>query len=226
VKRVALSDADHDLVSDAVAQAERHTDGEIVTMVADRSDSYHDVGLHWAVGVTFLALAVYASFPGFYHDLLLSIVGGWEHELSPRFLLTALLFALILKFLFTRYLLAIWPLRMALTPGRTKTRRVHRRAILLFRAGAESRTRARTAVLIYLSLSEHRAEILADKSIASKVSPDVWGDAMAALVEHVRDGRTGAGMAQAVQQVGAILAEHFPRSEDDTNELPDRLIEL
>jgi putative membrane protein len=115
---------------------------------------------------------------------------------------------------------------MALTPGRTKTRRVHRRAILLFRAGAESRTRARTAVLIYLSLSEHRAEILADKSIASKVSPDVWGDAMAALVEHVRDGRTGAGMAQAVQQVGAILAEHFPRSEDDTNELPDRLIEL
>jgi putative membrane protein len=49
---------------------------------------------------------------------------------------------------------------------------------------------------------------------------------MAALVEHVRDGRTGAGMAQAVQQVGAILAEHFPRSEDDTNELPDRLIEL
>ena len=42
----------------------------------------------------------------------------------------------------------------------------------------------------------------------------------------VRDGRTGDGMAEAVTQIGAVLAEHFPRSAGDTNELPDRLIEL
>jgi putative membrane protein len=29
-----------------------------------------------------------------------------------------------------------------------------------------------------------------------------------------------------VRQVGAVLAEHFPKSHSDTNELPDRLIEL
>ena len=226
MKRASLSDADHDLVTAAVAEAERHTDGEIVTMVADRSDSYHDVGLHYAVGVTFLAMAVYAAFPGFYRGLILHLMGGWEHELSDRTFLTVLLCALIIKFLATRYLLAIWPLRMALTPGRTKTRRVRRRAILLFRAAAESRTRARTAVLIYLSLSEHRAEIVADETIAAKVSGEVWGDAMAGLVDHVREGRTGAGMAQAVREVGAVLAAHFPRSADDSNELPDRLIEL
>ncbi len=226
MKRVTLSEADHDRVTSAVADAERHTDGEIVTMVADRSDSYHDVGLHYAVGVTFLAMGVYAAFPAFYRDLVLHLMGGWEHELSDRVFLTVLLCALIVKFLATRYLLAIWPLRMALTPGRTKTRRVHRRALLLFRAAAESRTRAKTAVLIYLSLSEHRAEILADRTIAAKVSPDVWGDAMAELISHVREGRNGEGMAQAVRQIGIILAEHFPRSEDDRNELPDRLIEL
>lgn len=226
MKRASLSEADHDLVSAAVAQAERHTNGEIVTMVADRSDSYHDVGLHWAVGVTFLAMAAYAAFPDFYRGLILRLSGGWEHELSDRTFLTVLLCALIVKFLATRYLLAIWPLRMALTPGRTKTRRVRRRAILLFRAAAESRTRARTAVLIYLSLSEHRAEIVADESIAARVPGEVWGDAMAGLVTHVREGRTGEGMAQAVREVGALLAAHFPRSDDDGNELPDRLIEL
>jgi putative membrane protein len=33
-------------------------------------------------------------------------------------------------------------------------------------------------------------------------------------------------MAAAVARIGAILAEHFPKTADDRNELPDRLIEL
>jgi putative membrane protein len=49
---------------------------------------------------------------------------------------------------------------------------------------------------------------------------------MAALIAAVKQGRPGDGMAEAVAQIGKVLAEHFPRSEGDTNELPDRLIEL
>ena len=49
---------------------------------------------------------------------------------------------------------------------------------------------------------------------------------MAALIAAVRDGHAGEGMAACVTRIGAVLAEHFPRSEDDVNELPDRLIEL
>ena len=49
---------------------------------------------------------------------------------------------------------------------------------------------------------------------------------MAAMLVHIRAGRVAEGMAAAVEQVGAVLAEHFPRDENDTNELPDRLIEV
>ncbi len=223
---IDFSEADHDLVTNAVAAAERETDGEIVTIVARRSDSYHDVGLHWAIGVTFLALAVYASFPDFYRGLILRLTGGWEHELSERAFLYWLFCALVIKFLATRYLLAIPALRMALTPAATRIRRVRRRAILLFRTAAEARTRARTGVLIYLSLDEHRAEIVADAAINAKVAPEVWGEAMAALIDEMRAGRAAQGMAEAVKRVGVILSQHFPRSSDDSNELPDRLIEL
>src|SRR3546814_7683493 len=76
---------------------------------------------------------------------------------------------LILLFLAVRYLLAIMPLRMALTPKRTKARRVRRRALVYFQVGAERRTMGRTGILIYLSLDEHRAEIVADEAIALKV---------------------------------------------------------
>ena len=138
-----------------------------------------------------------------------------------------ILFVLLaLAFLIVRFALAYKPLRFALTPGTTKARRVRRRAVDFFKVGAERRTTGRTGILLYLSLREHRAEIVADEAIHSKVEPDVWGEAMAALISEVKAGRPGEGMARAVEIIGAVLALHMPRSSDDTNELPDRLIEL
>lgn len=221
-----MNEADHKRVTQAVAAAERATDGEIVTIVARRSDAYHDAGLHWAIGAVFVALSLAAAFPAHFRALCASLLRDWTHELEDWKLLTALLVLLILKFLIIRYALAWTPLRMALTPGSTKARRVRRRALTLFRAVAQGRTRGRTGVLIYLSLDEHRAEIVADAAINEKVTPDVWGDAMAALISAVRDGRAADGMIEAIERVGAILRQHFPHLDDNPNELPDRLIEL
>ncbi|PZU12595.1 MAG: hypothetical protein DI606_08705 [Sphingobium sp.] len=221
-----LTPADRDLVTTAVTAAESRTSGEIVTIVARRSDNYHDVGLSWAAAAVFVALALMAAFPAQLRAILSMLLLDWEHELADWKLLMGLLALLIVKFLFVRYLLAIMPLRMLMTPRATKARRVRRRAILLFRTAAEARTRGRTGVLLYLSLDEHRAELVADSAINAKVAPEVWGEAMAALVTAIRDGRPGEGMAQAVAQIGTVLADHFPREADDINELPDRLIEL
>lgn len=224
--RFEMTDADRCIVAEAVAAAEANTDGEIVAIVARRSDAYHDVGLHWAIASAFLVIAFAAAWPAALEGLYIGLLGGWLHQLSIRFFLTLLLGHTILTFLAVRYLLAIMPLRMALTPGATRTRRVHRRATELFRATAEGRTRGRTGILIYLSLAERRAEIVADQAISSRVDPAMWGDAMAHMLVDVRAHRIGTGMANAIADVGAILAEQLPRREDNPNELPDRLIEL
>jgi putative membrane protein len=224
--QLSLSQADHDLVSAAVAETEALTSGEIVTIVARRSDSYHDVGLIWAVAAVFLTLGWFATFPDHLRDLSAMLLSDWEHEVADWKLLTVLLGDLLLNFLVIRYLLAIPALRMLATPRATKARRVRRRAILLFRSAVEARTHGRTGVLLYLSLDEHRAELVADRAINDKVAPEAWGEAMASLIEAIRDGCPGEGLAAEVRQVGAILATHFPRAQDDINELPDRLIEL
>ena len=41
-----------------------------------------------------------------------------------------------------------------------------------------------------------------------------------------RAGRPADGMVAAIEQVGEVLKQHFPRSAADTNEIPDKLIEL
>lgn len=225
-KRISMSEADHLTVTQAVAAAEEHTDAEIVTIVARRSDAYHDVGLHWSILFMLVVPLLAAAFPADYEGALIWMMGGWEHSLPARTIYLVMFGQMILHFLFMRYLLAIPALRMAVTPGATKSRRVRRRALLLFRTAAEARTRRLTGMLLYLSLDEHRAEIVADEAIASVVPAEVWGEAMAAMIEKVRAGRIAEGMALAIEKAGLILAERCPRSEHNPNELPDRLIEL
>jgi putative membrane protein len=223
---IYLTTDDHKRVSDAVATAEAHTAGEIVTVVADRSDGYSDVAFAWAMLASFTALAFFALFPHIVLGKLEWIAGGWNHEWTDRELLGIATGLAILKFLGV-WLIQLWqPLKFWLVPPPIKTARALARAIDLFKVGAERRTHGRTGILIYLSMREHRAEIVADEAIASKVPPETWGEAMAAMLVHIKDGRVADGMIAAVEKVGAVLAEHFPRAEDDQNELPDRLIEL
>jgi putative membrane protein len=118
------------------------------------------------------------------------------------------------------------PLRLLLTPAATKHRRVRRRALAIFEAAAAGRTSGRTGILIYVSLAERRAEIIGDDAITGVTTPDTWGEAMAALLVEVREGRFGDGIVAAVERIGTVLAEHFPRSAQDSNEIPDKLIEL
>ena len=212
-------------VAAAVHAAEAGTAGEIVTIVADRSDAYHDVGLHFAVLAALFVPLVFAIRPDVMLTLLSGLTSGWgDREASELMLLT---FAVITAvFLIVRYALAYMPLRLRLTPKATRRRRVRRRAIELFKVGTEARTAGRTGILIYLSLGEHMAEIVADEAIHAKVAEAEWGEAMAALIAEVREGRIADGMIAAIGRVGALLAQHLPRADDDVNELPDRLIEL
>ena len=221
-----LAPEDRARIGAAVAAAEATTDGEIVAVVAGQSDAYHDVALHWAVLAMLFVVAVLAAVPGHGATVLDPLSNGWEGGWSGGELLTALLVVLALVFLAVHYLTKGIGVRMALTPGATRTRRVRARAVLLFRTAIEARTATATGVLLYLSLAERRAEIVADRAILSRVDAAEWGEAMAALIDALRDGRAGDGMVAAIERIGLVLARHFPHTGTDPNELPDGLIEL
>lgn len=221
-----LSEADHDKVSAAIVAAEEKSSGEIVAVVTPASDAYHDVALHWAVAAMVLVLAWAAWRPDWLAWWYDKLTFGWHADPTLSELLTFLMILAVLKFTAVLLILKWKRLRLALSPSATKHRRVRRRAIEVFRAAAERRTTGRTGILVYLSMAERRAEIIGDEAITSVTSPETWGEAMTALLVRVRAGQVADGIVAAIEQVGAVLAEHFPRSADDANEIPDKLIEL
>lgn len=221
-----LTEDQHKIVSAAVADAELNTSGEILTVLADRSDGYTDVALLWAAAISFTAMSAFAAFPQPFLDLWDALIGGWSHEWTTGEL-ASMTIALGLIAFVVSWAVQQWdPLRFLLIPAPVKTARCHEQAIKHFKVGAERRTHGRTGVLIYLSMSEHRAEIVADRSIAEKVDAEVWGEAMGDMLAHIKRGHIAEGLAVGVRDVGFVLAQHFPRGDEDENELPDRLIEV
>lgn len=215
---------DHKIVTSAVSEAEKATDGEIVTIVTQESDHYGDVA--WAISglVALTALLVISLFPQWYLGLVDWFSGGWSGVTALPY--WALFIFAALKFFGTRLILIWKPLLFLLIPPPIKNARVRKRAVSLFTVSTDHRTVGRTGILLYLSMREHRAEIVADNAIVEKVETAVWGDAMVALIDLVRAGKPGEGMAEAVKQMGVVLSEHFPKTDNNPNELPDRLIEL
>ena len=77
-------------------------------------------------------------------------------------------------------------------------------------------------MLIFVSLAEHYARIVADEGVAQRVHASEWQAAIDALTMQVRDGHLAAGLIAAIGRCGAVLAEHAP-PDGSANELPDRL---
>jgi putative membrane protein len=132
----------------------------------------------------------------------------------------------LVVFIAAALVLSLPAIRFHIVPRTTKHERAHIEALRQFFAQGLHQTENRTGVLIFASLAERYAEIVADAGINAKVMPQVWDQAIAALIDGMKEGRAGDGFVAAVVQCGAVLAEHFPPGALNRDELPNRLVEI
>ncbi|MFA4924561.1 MAG: TPM domain-containing protein [Ignavibacteriaceae bacterium] len=105
----------------------------------------------------------------------------------------------------------------------------HRRKSLFEHAVSEfkrlgiKKTRDHTGILIFILLKEREFYILADSAIHEKVAENTWELIKDKMESKFREKKFCEGIINAVDEVGTILSEHFPRKTDDTNELPDEV---
>ena len=84
-------------------------------------------------------------------------------------------------------------------------------------------TEHNNGVLVYLLLAEHAIEIVADRGLSNRVPVAQWTAMVQRMGEAFRDGRFEDGLTQALEEVSALLVQHFPLApgESNSNELPD-----
>ena len=201
-----VAQADRERVAQAIQAVEATTAGEIFCVIARHSSEYRLIPLVWATGLALLVPAPLIYF---------TLWPAW-----------ALYVAQLATFILAAIGLSWPPLRFHLVPGRAAHDRAHAEAMRQFFAQGLHHTEERTGVLIFASVAERYAEIVADAGINAKVMPDAWEGAVADLVAGLKEGRAADGFIAAIEQCGAVLAEHFPPGALPRNELPNTLVEI
>ncbi len=198
-----MSAADHDRITAAIGGVEARTTGEIVCVLAEQSS---DAGPLPILLAALAALALPWGLVAF----------------TPLPVLTILSWQLVV-FVALALVLCLPPVRVALVPRRARRAMAFRVATEQFYTRAVSRKRDRCGILIFVSLAEHYARIIADDGISARVPPTHWQAAVDALIAHAKEDRVAEGFIAAIEICGAVLVEHFPRTDDSPNELPDRI---
>lgn len=201
-----ISESDRSRIAAAIMTAEQHTSGEIVAIITPNSSSYLHVPFLWGA---LAALVVPWPF----------VLFTWW-PIQHIYLLQIAVFAALA-------LILLWPpLRLALVPRSVRHRRAHRRAVEQFLAQNMHTTAGRTGVLIFVSMAERYAEILADAGIHKRVAESEWQGIVDDLTKAMAEGRPGDGFVAAIEAVGKRLAQHFPPGSHDPHALPNHLIML
>jgi putative membrane protein len=129
----------------------------------------------------------------------------------------------ILAFFALLIVLCLPRVRVALMPRKAQRAVAHRVAMEQFVARGIARKKERSGILIFVSLAERYARIVADEGISNRVPQSEWQAAVDALIAHMRSGHVAEGFITAIEVCGSKLAEHFPRSGVTRDELPDRI---
>ena len=197
-----ISSPDRDRIASAIHAAEQRTAGDIVCVLMGSSSAYSYAPILWA---SFLALA----FP-------------WARVAFTGLSVERILAAQGVLFIVAALVLSWAPLRYALVPRAVKRTRAHRAAMEQFFARGVTQTKNRMGVMIFVSLAEHYAHVIADEGVAARVDHAVWRETVDALTAQIARGEIAAGFVEAIGRCGEVLARIAP-ADGGGHSLPDRI---
>src|ERR1700689_1366632 len=164
---MGLTPDDHAAIAAAIAAAEKRTSAQFVCVLAHASSDYAHVPIIWAS-----VLALLTPWP---------LIEFTEWSVQWIFLVQLVVF-IVFALVFS------WrPLPLALVPRAVRRARAHRAALEQFVLRRVAHTKNRTGVMIFVSLADRYARIMADERIAQKGHEADWQGAGDGLVSHMRE---------------------------------------
>ncbi|MCY4172099.1 MAG: hypothetical protein OXF08_10965 [Bacteroidetes bacterium] len=207
-----LTEADLNQIKEAVSTAEKQTSGEIVPYIVPQS-AQHEVAVWRGSGL--FALIGYA--------VILSVrwFSGWGGALITEGIMPVLIVILtgVLGAVITQWVPSV---KRRFAGSRRLALATHHRAMEAFLEKEVFLTRERTGILLFISLFEHRIEVVGDSGINAKVSPEDWTHIVARIQKHMKDGNLTDGLVEGIHECGHLLEKAGVEiRDDDTNELSD-----
>lgn len=209
-------------IAEAVADAEARTSAEIVPVVASASGRYDRA--EDLVGLWFAALALSAVW----------LVAALEHPEPgswgsvPMVLEWILLLAALVGGFIAGVVAAnrIGWLRRLCTPAAQMTDEVAARARQLFFDERIYHTKRSSGLLLYVSLYERQAVLLADEAVLAALDRTKLDELARELTDRIKRGGVVEGLLHAIREAADRLEGPLPRRPEESNQLSDALVTI
>jgi putative membrane protein len=183
-----------DRIEAAIRAAQARSRGQIVCVLARASSHYEIMPLVWSA--------------------LIALAAPWPLLLLTELSAERIFIAQLAIFLVMLAVLSLPALRLRLTPRSVRRANAHRAAVEQFVLRGVTHCAERNGILIYVSIAERYARIVADEGAAKIIGQDQWRAIIAALTDQMKTGATGAALIGAATACGELLARHFPAHEE------------
>jgi len=87
------------------------------------------------------------------------------------------------------------------------------------------KTSERNAVLIFVAPRAHKFAVVGDKAIHEKCGEEFWQRVVDVMRTHFQNEKFSHAIVEAIEEIGRLLAAHFPKESRSSNELPDEIVE-
>jgi uncharacterized membrane protein len=87
------------------------------------------------------------------------------------------------------------------------------------------KTRERNAVLIFVAPRAHKFAVVGDKAVHEKCSEQFWQRLVDGMRAHFQNEKFSHAIVETIEEIGKLLAAHFPKRSTSSNELPDEIVE-
>jgi putative membrane protein len=207
---------DHDgakKIAEAVKSVEASTIGEIVPMIVRRSSTVGHV--FYSIVLAFFSLFLFLEL--FFYKQFLSF------SYSYYWLTACYIIVFPIAYLFSQFM---WVQRFFVSE-KDELMQVMARAELEFYRQKINGANSRAGILLFVSLMEHKAVVLADISVSQKLPNETWDKIVQTLVLGIKNREAVSGFEKAISECGVILKEKLPANGSGTkksNELSDLLI--
>lgn len=207
--RCVLKEEDLPKISEAIRRAELKTTGEIVPVIVHRSSVIGHVPLMFTL--VFLVLLLVFEIPQL--DVFEELNAYWF-----------LFFVAVGSFALAQVLSRSMWIQRIFVPVGDQAIQVQERAMIEFYQQGIGKTAGNTGILLFLSIMERRAVVLADEAIARRLPQEAWHQVCSTLVEGIKHEHTAEALIAAIHKSGELLTQHFPAQGENEDELSNQLI--
>jgi putative membrane protein len=205
-----FAEGDSAHVEGAIAEVEALTRGEIIALVVRSSSTIGHVNILVFCSLWLVSLLLQLNL-----DLAATL--GWDPLILQGL-------GIVGSLAVARILGSFPAVQRLLVSRDDQGEQVQSRAEREFYQLGLHKTKDSTGVLIFASLLEHKVIVLADKSIAEKLTTEVWQEVVNLVISGIKGKSLGEGLTAGIKECGRLLNPHFPVLKGDENELSDALI--